>query len=328
MGYMQIKKWGMSVLLILLLVVMGVLIVRGGSNKSDSKNNKETLNLTLYADFSNGVADGKIEKKEIALKNKLTSRTEIALALADELSKWTGLDFKLNKVSFPDDERMVVDWSKDSTLVAGLDDREFREGFHFYDAVSLNWFMMDSLVMTFKKNMDIVDIYYQSNGQPIMFPNSKDMAAQGLTELPVDQVYEGSVFFSSHTGGRGDIIADESKTEEKMIVEGVIFGGSLLKSDPGNNMTPYEAAKGLYDLVLKEKLVKGTDYSKEKPVYITCVDVTDVNGRECYLLSVSGTFNTKAWEYAVDYDYSRQDVYLMSEVGNQPLGSLRSISTQ
>ena len=29
-------------------------------------------------------------------------------------------------------------------------------------------------------------------------------------------------------------------------------------------------------------------------MYITCVDVTDIDGEECYLLSLSGAFSTKA----------------------------------
>ncbi len=97
--------------------------------------------------------------------------------------------------------------------------------------------------------------------------------------------------------GDGDWMVDEA------IAEGVIFKGSLLEGDPGEYMSPYEAASGLYDLVLKERLNKGADYSDSEPMFITCVDVVEIEGKECYLLSVSGVFNTKAWEYGVDYDY-------------------------
>lgn len=337
------------VLPILLILIVALSACGGnGTGQADSSpdssvspDTEKTFNLTLYADFSNGNPDGNIEERQITLpiENEPASQSQIAFALADGLTEWTGLDFTLNDVSFPDDESVIVDWSKDSTLIAGIDDREFKEGFHFYDAASLNWFMMDSLATTLKNSMEIANVYYQSEAQPITFQNPEDMAQQGLPELPIDQAYEGSQFFSAHAGGRGEDDTSGkpgsgtepiSSTEpsdsdwivDEPIAEGVIFKGSLLKSDPGDNMTPYEAASGLYDLVLKNELVKGTDYSEKEPMYITCVDVTDIDGEECYLLSLSGAFSTKAWEYAVDYNYDRQNVYLISEAGSKLLGSL------
>jgi hypothetical protein len=168
----------------------------------------EKLSLTLYADFSNGFSNGNIKEKmiKVSLENEPASQSLIALALADGLSEWTGLNFTLNDVSFPDDESIIVDWSKNSTLIKGLGDLEPNQGFHFYDAVSLNWFMMDSLATTLKNNMEITKIYYQSEAQPVTFPNPEDMATQGLPELPIDQTYEGSAFFLSRAGdiGQGD----------------------------------------------------------------------------------------------------------------------------
>jgi hypothetical protein len=285
-----------------------------------------TLNLTLCADFSGAFSGGAIEEKQITMpvENEPASQSLIAFALADGLSDWTGLDFTLNDVLFPNDESIIVDWSKDSTLIAGIDDREFKEGFRFYDAVSLNWFIMDSLLSTLKRNMEVTTVYYQSEGQPVTFPNPEDMATQGLPVLPIDQPYEGSVFFLSHAGGRGEDVLDSGDGDlmgGEQIAEGV-FTNSLLTSDPGDNLTPFDAASGLYNLVLKDKLVSGTDYSKEQPIFITCVNVTAIEGKECYLLSISGVFNTKAWEYAVDYDLESQIVYLISDTGNQLVGSL------
>lgn len=319
----------------------------------------ETITVTIYGDFANGMPVGNIREREITVpvENGPASRSQIALILADELSKWTGLDFTLNGVSFPANESIRVDWSKKSTLLAGPGDRDFKEGFRFFDGISLNWFMMDSLERTFKKNLGVTILYFQSDGQPLSFPNPVDMAQFGLEGLPVDQSYEGSAFFIEHRGGRGDLFddplsgpeyaggmgdvieypdygtefndgpnyTDGSWVVDEPIAEGVIFAGSLLKSDPGENMTPYEAASGLYEHILSDKLVLGTDYSAQLPMYITCVDVVNIDGKECYLLSVSGMFNTKAWEYAVDYDYGSQYVYLLSEMGPQYLGSFLTI---
>ncbi|MGI6670031.1 MAG: hypothetical protein ACOX58_00350 [Christensenellales bacterium] len=308
------KKRMLPVLLILMMV-FSLCSAHGAATSSTGK----SVTLTLYADFSNGF-DSIIEETQItmSIENEPASQSLIAFALADGLSEWTGLDFTLNDVSFPDDESIIVDWSKDSTLIAGIDDREFKEGFRFYDAVSLNWFMMDSLATTLKRNMNLTNVYYQSEAQPITFPNPEDMAAQGLPQLPVDQPYEGSAFFVSHAGGKG---SDDDHAADQPIAEGV-FTNSLLESIPEDSITPFEAASGLYSLVLKDKLTQGADYSKEQPMFISCVDVININGEECYLLSVSGTFNTKAWEYAVCYDSAKPNVYVMTETGDQLLGSL------
>jgi hypothetical protein len=287
------------------------------------------FNLILCADFSNGSSAGTVEENPIALpfESEPAAPSQIAFALADGLKEWTGLDFNVNDVSFPDEESIIVDWSKDSTLIAGLDEREFKEGFRFDDAVSLNWFMMDSLATTLKRNMEVTTVYYQSEGQPLTFTNPEDMAGQGLPVLPIDQPYEGSVFFVSHAGGMGEEGADYGDGDlmtGEPIAEGV-FTNSLLQSDAGENMSPYDAACGLFNLVLKDKLVPGTDYSANAPMYITCVDVTEIDGEECYLFSVSGVFNTKAWEYAVGYA-AKQNVYLMSGAENQLLGSLLDLA--
>lgn len=160
--------------------------------------------FTLVADFSNGMTGIEPQTKEIPLplKNEMpASNALVALYLADELSEWTGFDFTINDVRF-DGDSVSVDWSADSTLIAGLDGRTQKEGFLFYDAVSLNRFMTDSLAQTLKQNFDIVTVYYNTDGKNIIFTNPEDMAAQGLPELPADQPYEGSSFFAEHNNNR------------------------------------------------------------------------------------------------------------------------------
>lgn len=166
----------------------------------------EEARFTLFADFSAGSADAEPRLKEIPLpprENMPPSNALVVFFLADSLSEWTGLDFTLNDVTFGENS-ITIDWSADSTLIAGLDGREQKEEFHFFDAVSLNWFMMDSLARTVKHNLPITTVYYCSDGGPVTFQSPEDMAAQGLPELPVDQPYEGSAFFMTHAGGKGD----------------------------------------------------------------------------------------------------------------------------
>lgn len=159
--------------------------------------------FTLVADFSNG-AESNIKTKKIPLppQNEMpSSKALVAFYLADELSEWTGLDFKLNHVRIEGDSANV-DWSAYSTLISGLGSGAQKDEFHFYDAVSLNWFMMDSLAKTFKRNLDVTTIYYNSEGKKITFTNPEDMASQGLPGLPIDQPYEGSTFFVTHANNQ------------------------------------------------------------------------------------------------------------------------------
>jgi hypothetical protein len=164
----------------------------------------DAFTLTLYADLSGGSAEENIQTEDISLplEDAPASPSLTAFALADGLSEWTGLDFTLNDVTLGEDS-VTVDWSAEATFIAGLGDREQKAEFHFYDAVSLNWFMMDSLAQTLKNNLDVSVVYYSSDGGPVTFTNPEDMAAQGLPELPVDQPYESSAFFVTHAGAQG-----------------------------------------------------------------------------------------------------------------------------
>jgi hypothetical protein len=163
----------------------------------------DTFSLTLHADMSGGSAEERVATKEISLplEGAPAAPALIAFSLADGLTEWTGLAFTVNDVTFGEDS-ITVDWAAESTLIAGLGDREQKEEFRFADAVSLNWFMMDSLARTLKQNMNVTTVYYCSGGQPITFTNPEDMAAEGLPELPIDQPYEGSAFFVGHANNR------------------------------------------------------------------------------------------------------------------------------
>jgi hypothetical protein len=178
----------------------------------------------LIADFSNGVfpanTDGTAYTPSKFLDTPITSGyydTETknyvytdeaieaaVMEMAGYLSEWTGLDFTLNGVtSVPDG--ILIDWSKQSTLLAGLGEREMKEEFSFSDAVSLNWFMMDSLKSTIESNLSVISIvYYCSEGEPLEFINAEDMAAQGLSSLSADEQYYGSAYYVSGASGEGE----------------------------------------------------------------------------------------------------------------------------
>lgn len=167
---------------------------------SGSANTEPTATATLIADFGDGLEGA--NRTEHAWKYEGT--LDIAV-LSGGLSATTGLDFFVTGEIAG--SKATIAWSNQSTLVAGLDDRKQKDEFFFYDSVSLNWFMMDSLAATAKKNFpEVTEVYYSGeNGEPVVFPNPEDMASQGLPVLPTDQPYEGSAFFKAHAGGKGDV---------------------------------------------------------------------------------------------------------------------------
>ncbi len=196
------------------LILTGVLCgICQGMTKTSSDNVSSTLavetKINLYADFSAGSVDaesqGLIQSKEQVVLGALTVEV-----LAKGLSEWSGLDFALNGAKISGDSA-TVDWAANSTLVAGLGEREQKVGFHFYDDTSLNWFMLDSLARTIKKNFKVRTVYYSmEGGKPLVL---EDMPC--LKELPVEQSYEGSTFFCAHGGNMGDGAADFTYRDEK-----------------------------------------------------------------------------------------------------------------
>lgn len=127
-----------------------------------------------------------------------TGAQKTAEELAQELSKLTGLDF--NITASKTDDGWVVDWAAGSSLIAGLDNREQKEEFFFFDCDSLNWFMMDSLWQTLTTNLNAENIYYTMDG-------GKELTFEELypvNEFPSDIPYMGSEFYFAHSDVRGD----------------------------------------------------------------------------------------------------------------------------
>lgn len=84
-----------------------------------------------------------------------------------------------------------MDWAPDSTLIAGLDDREQKEDFFFFDEESLRWFMLDSLWRTLTENLDVTEVYYTMDG-------GEKLTLVGLNPVdtfPAEEPYKGSAFY-------------------------------------------------------------------------------------------------------------------------------------
>ncbi|MDR1961124.1 MAG: hypothetical protein LBQ16_02445 [Gracilibacteraceae bacterium] len=142
----------------------------------------------IYADFSFGVPGAEekdaIRRYEFSYTGKLSLET-----LINELNRLTGLSFIV--AGGVDAGVARVDWQTDSTLVAGLDDRAQKDEFHFYDAESLNWFMMDTLWRTITSGLGVTEVYYSMDGGEPLKPFGS------LRQCPADVPYMGSVYYQS-----------------------------------------------------------------------------------------------------------------------------------
>ena len=84
--------------------------------------------------------------------------------VAEALSAWTGLNFDISYEIFQEDGIITVDWKSSSSLIAGPPDPQ-NEDFFFFDVDSLRWFMLNSLCMSIRENMDgDFDVFYSLDG--------------------------------------------------------------------------------------------------------------------------------------------------------------------
>jgi hypothetical protein len=279
----------------------------------------EALAVTLVADFRNGSSE--LDQREIPWEYE--GDLDIA-TLATALSDATGLDFFVDgKI---EGDKAFVAWLNTSTLVAGLDDREQNEDFFFYDATSLNWFMLDSLAGTIKKNIpEIKEVYYSGeDGEPLVCSNPEDMAAQGLV-LPVDQYYESSAFFLAHADGRGEIDdegdAGEGRgdliddADDPAYWDGFNFGPNLAYAeeyqyldDPGASLNPAEAAKLVFETCKDNGNIP--EYSDATEYQMVLVDLTDIEGEDCYVYRLDVDEPTGTIGAAYAYAYQSGAIYM------------------
>ncbi len=153
--------------------------------------------VTLYANFASG--DPTAAEPDRIKTKKVSLEAVTVEAIAKALSEWSGLDFTLNSVTMKDNQ-ITVDWSAKSTLIANLDNRKQKEEFHFFDADSLRWFMMDSLYDSIVANFNIETVHYTTD-------NGKDITFEGLIYMntfPANAPYMGSTFYSAHNDVVGD----------------------------------------------------------------------------------------------------------------------------
>jgi len=181
-----------------ILLCLALSACSSANGKDSTQSESQGTEITLYANFATGCVEG---MEGELIKTKTVTIPEVtAEAIAKELSAWSGLDFTLNSATVSENI-LTVDWSADSTLIANLDDREQKEDFHFFDADSLRWFMMESLYQTCMENMDISEIYYTMDGGKELF--FEDLSPTSV--FPKEVPYMGSPFYFAHADVQGDM---------------------------------------------------------------------------------------------------------------------------
>lgn len=293
-------------LLVLVLLMVAVLPLTGCGKKEDKE-------ATLWAVLS----QEDMKSQPLTYTGDLTGEI-----LAQGLSEWIGLDFSIScEVK---DDGLYVDWSKDSTLITGLGDREQKDEFHMYDEDSLRWFMMDSLAMTLQKNLDHEKVYFtMDKGQVLRFDE-----LYPVNEIPSDMPYEGSAFFFAHADVKGDMDDEEASGgndsqggEDLPYWNGMDFGPNLtyseeykLQADPGDYMNPAQGAQMVWAYVLEFGGLPA--YSDDLDYQIVLVDLRDVKGAECYVYRIDSLDSGQTLgQWAYDYQ-SSINVYKLDEGGS------------
>ena len=183
------KRWlGMVIAFIMVVLLSGGALADG--------------QMTLYGDFSFG-NPGASEDEFVKTQTEDYVGDLGAFMLADALTQWTGLDFTIDAAT--EVERgILIDWSSESTLIKGLDDREQKEDFHFYDAEQLNYFMLDSMAQTVQQNLGYENVFYAASGESL----GRDVLFV-IDMLPTDLEYISSAFIYAHADVKGEGMDDE-----------------------------------------------------------------------------------------------------------------------
>ncbi|MDD4851263.1 MAG: hypothetical protein PHO10_11290 [Gemmiger sp.] len=159
---------------------------------------------TLYMDFTNGSETETVNQVPYEYEGTLTPEI-----LLQGLSETTGLDFFATVTQA--DGKVTVDWQNDSTLLYGLDEREQKQEYYFYDAQTLDWFMLDTASRTLRENLGAEAVYYtMDNGGALTVPD-----LWPVSTFAADTPYEGSTaYYAASGGGDGLTTAQRQQAED------------------------------------------------------------------------------------------------------------------
>lgn len=267
---------------------------------------------TLVADMSLGNAegetDGLISRYEYGYDGELT----ISI-LAQGLSELTGLDFAINEWDAYQSASVV--WSSQATFIVGLGEIQQKDEFYVYDNESLAWFMMDSMYRTIIENYggEGLEVYYMMDGnQPLRLNLSYP------SEFSTEEPYMGSPFYFAHADGFGD--EDGFYEEQTADWDGPDFAPNLsygveyeIMGDSGEYLEAPEAAKITFDTMRINGNIP--EYSDAIEYTMVLVDITDIQGEECYVYRLDVDESTGTIGAACAYAYQSGNIYIQGYAG-------------
>jgi hypothetical protein len=227
----------------------------------------------------------------------------------------TSQNIDTDSIIFQDD--VVNVFRNISTLVNGYKKIKYDVDSFHNDSASPNQFVNRSSAATIKHNISYANegTYSRWNHNPPVSVNYGYMTVQDSYTFPVDRDSEGSSFFVIHSSS-DDNMPEETEEDELPYWNGLDFGPNLSyeeeyksQGDPGDYLNPAEAAKQTFESVKHNGYIPG--YSDATEYTMTLVDLTDVNGEECYVYRFDGGGFAAGFAYA----YQSGTVYMQGQGG-------------
>jgi len=236
---------------------------------TDTTSQQDVKEAVLYTNMTTSSVDPEIKEHPFEYSGELTAEL-----LATGLSNLTGLDFKITAKDV--DDGLTIDWAKDSTLVANLGDRQQKEEFHFLDADSMRWFMMDSLWLTLTKNLNKENIYYtMDGGYYLTFEELYPVNA-----FQAEQQYMGSAFYFGHADGKGDLISMNDVEAMELVRQSMNEEDRDTLALVGGGEDTVESEHAII-VIAGEKSADGKDFKELRKYAVTdsggvyCADTVD-----------------------------------------------------
>ncbi|WP_461206294.1 hypothetical protein [Clostridium sp. DL1XJH146] len=268
------------------------------SNDKTSNDNESTKEATLFINMEGGSEIASYKEYPFEYSGELTAEM-----LADGLSDLTGLDFSITSSTISDG--LIIDWSDNSTLIAGLGNREQKEEFLLLDNDSLTWMMLDSLWITLRENLNVENIYYSMfGGSDLWFE-----ALYPVNVFPLDTPYMGSAFYFAHSDVVGDV-------DDYTNIPLIIANNITLSDPPEGELSCNEAYEILSEKVLAYEQIESFDENNLSFLY---QGIMVYQGVEYYTLSLC--------EYYSSDDFEILYAYLVDGQGNVLKGTPYGNST-
>lgn len=236
--------------------------------------------------------------------------------LLQGLTDLTGYHFDAAKTELSD-QKLIVYWADTATFEpdTGTTAEPNRDlDLTFSDFDSELQFMLDTAYTTLTKNLNVTEVYFVTAAG-----NSLDFTTQAKWKLPADQAYNGvfnSYYLTKNAtsdgsgSGSASTLTDDSTTGTKSNQNYIFLDRRTNPSDSGDNLSPDDAAKAVYESVVAN--YQG-NVDSNSDWYIALDEMKEIKGSEGYSFSVGqgSSENFTPYFYAV-VTYNR-NIYLLKD---------------